>query len=198
MNGIEKITQRIAQDADAEIEQRAAQARETADRILADCTAQADQERTEALEKGRRAAQDRREHLDNMAQMEVRKTLLAAKQIVIQEAFDLALERLCGLPEKKMVPLLAKLAATYAESGQEQIILNPAHRDRYGQAVADQANALLKKRGKLTLGEPSEQIRGGLILRKGPVDINCTFELLVRQQRSQLSDQTARVLFPEG
>lgn len=69
--------------------------------------------------------------------------------------------RLCALPREKMVPLLARLAAVYAETGEEEVILPPASRRAYGQDVVDQANQLIGE-GHLTLGPAEEGIAGGL------------------------------------
>ena len=65
-----------------------------------------------------------------------------------------------------MVPLLARLAAVYAETGEEEVILPPASRRAYGQDVVDQANQLIGE-GHLTLGPAEEGIAGGLLLRRG-------------------------------
>ncbi len=54
------------------------------------------------------------------------------------------------------------------------MILPPASRRAYGQDVVDQANQL-NGEGHLTLGPAEEGIAGGLLLRRGRVDINCTF-----------------------
>lgn len=102
-----------------------------------------------------------------MARLEARKRVLAAKQDVIEAAFEKALARLCALPREKMVPLLARLAAVYAETGEEEVILPPASRRAYGQDVVDQANQLIGE-GHLTLGPAEEGIAGGLLLAAGP------------------------------
>ncbi len=49
-----------------------------------------------------------RAQLHSMARLEARKRVLAAKQDVIEAAFEKALARLCALPREKMVPLLAR------------------------------------------------------------------------------------------
>lgn len=197
MNGIEKITDRIAQDTQAEVEACIARGQEEASRILSDYASRAQRERDEILAKGRRDREERQARLDSMAQMELRKSILAAKQDVVSQAFDLALKKLCALPEEEMVPLLARLAADSAVTGTEQLVMNPAQREAYGQKVVDAANSLLEN-GCLTLGPGNEEIEGGLLLRSGSVDVNCTFEMLVRLHRSKTSGEVAQVLFPRG
>ena len=166
MHGIEKVTDRIAQDAQAEIEAQLSQAQERADQILAEYETQAREAVERILAHGQREVDAHRAQLHSMARLEARKRALAAKQDVIEAAFEKALARLCALPREKMVPLLARLAAVYAETGEEEVILPPASRRAYGQDVVDQANQLIGE-GHLTLGPAEEGIAGGLLLRRG-------------------------------
>lgn len=198
MNGIEKITERIAQDAQAEISKVEAEAKAQADAITAKYTAQADAERQSLQAAAKAKAEERMERLDSVAQMEAKKMLLAAKQEMLNRAFNLALEKLTHLPEEEYVELLAKLAAHSAITGQEQMILSPADRTRYGVKAATRANELLAKEGKtasITLSETTQDIEGGLLLSDGAVEVNCTFETLVRLSRNEASLEVSKVLF---
>ena len=147
MEGIEKITAKIAQDAQAEIEKLIAEAEEKVQSIQAAAQAQAQEEAGDIVEKGRAAASERLERLSSAAQMERRKLELASKQEVLGEAFDLALNKLCTLPEKEYIELLTKLALEASTSGKEQLIFSQKDRARVGKQVVMAANeALLKER----------------------------------------------------
>ena len=195
MNGIEKITDRITQDTQAEIQALLTQAQQQAEQIVADCQAEAERIRTEILEKGQQELAAHRARLESMNQLDERKAVLAAKQAMVEEAFEAAIVRLCALPEEEMVPLLARLAAANSRSGDEEILLAPAQRAAYGQKVVDQANQL-RQGGRLTLGPEDSEIQGGCILRQGAVDITCTFAMLTRQRRTELSGKVAEILYP--
>ena len=129
MEGINKITAKIAQDAQAEINKLTAETEEKVNAILADAQAQAQQEAKDIVEKGRAAADERLERLSSAAQMERRKLELASKQEVLGEAFDLALEKLRTLPEKDYINLLTKLALEASSSGKEQLIFSQKDRN---------------------------------------------------------------------
>ena len=62
--------------------------------------------------------------------------------------------------------------------------------------VVTGASAVLSGTGMLTLAEESRPMAGGLILRDGRVETNCSFEVLIRLQRGALSAEVAQVLFP--
>lgn len=227
MNGIEKITARIAEDGKAENDALLAQARAQAAEITAKYQAQARAEAEEILDQGRKNAGERARHLDSMAQMECRKAVLAAKQDVIGEAFDLALKKLQALPTDQYVELLANLAVQASTTGREKLIFSPSLRAQVGKAVVVAANkklaeavspklpeevadskagaildkvvagasAILNGTGMLTLSEETRPMDGGFILSDGAVEVNCTFDTLIRLQRGPLAGEVAKVLF---
>ena len=198
MDGIEKITARINAESNREIADINAQAQEKVQAIQEQYRAQAEQECGAILERGRKAAGERLERLNSAAGMERRKLELATKQQVLGEAFSLALDTLCGLPEGEYAALLADLAVQAARSGREQLIFSTADRARVGKQVVLAANEKLSKKGgagALTLSQETRPIRGGFILSDGSVEINCAFETLVRMQREVLEKEVAAVLF---
>ena len=194
MNGIEKIIDRISGDAQAEIDAILAEANAEAAQITAKYEAQAKAEADEIVKRGSAAAAEREERLVSMAQMEGRKAELCAKQEVIEEAFELALKKLLALPEDKYVELLAGLAAKASATGKETLIFSAADRDRVGKKVVDAANAKLAN-GALTLGESVRNLNGGFILSDGAVEVNCSFDTLVRLQKAEITGEVSRVLF---
>ena len=159
--------------------------------------AQADAQRRELTAKNEKAAAEREERLISAARMEARKVALAARQEMVDKAYDLALEKLCAMPEKTYVETVAQLLAQAAPNGQGEVILNPQVSASMGPAIVERANALIGG-GKLTLSKTAREIRGGFILKCGNVEVNGTFETLVRLQRTQNAGAVAKQLFPEA
>lgn len=145
MNGIEKITAKIAADTEAEIAQLTAQNDEKVRSIGEAAKAQADKESADTLARGRKAADERLERLKSAAQMETRKLALGAKQEVLGEAFDLALEKLCSLPDPEYIELLTRLAVEASSTGREQLVFSPKDRARIGKQVVVAANDAMVK-----------------------------------------------------
>ena len=113
----------------------------------------------------------------------------------ISEVFTV-LFRLIGLPEEQYVDFLAALAAKASVTGEEEILLNARDRAAVGGKVVEAANARLSG-GKLTLAEDCGEFAGGLILRRGNVEANCTAELLVELCRGEMSSELAGMLFEQ-
>ena len=197
MNGIEKITQRIDQDAQAEIDRVLGDARSEAAQIAARYQAQAGTEAAELAARNEKAAAEREERLVSVAQMEARKVGLAAKQEMVEKTYVRALEKLCAMPDKKYVETVAALLVQAAPDGLGTVIFAPAERKRIGAEAVALANKKLGN-GKLTLSEETRPIRGGFILKNGNVEVNGTFETLVRLQRAETAGAVAKKLFPEA
>ena len=193
MNGIEKITQRIATDAQAEVDRILGDARDEAGRIAANYRAQADAEAAELAAKNEKAAAEREERLVSAAQMEARKVQLAAKQEMVEKAYIQALDKLCALPEEQYVAILADLLVKASSNGKEEAVFSPEDRERVGEAAVAKANELSGK--QLRLSEETQPIRGGFILKDKNVEVNCTFETLVRLQKAETAGAVAKTLF---
>lgn len=204
MNGIEKITGQIDADVQKEIDAALDQARAQAQEIGARYESQAQTQAEAIRRKGEQDAALRQERLVDVAKLEARKTILAAKQDMVGQAFDLALKKLLELPDQEYIALLAKLAVAASRTGHEQVIFSQKDRSRYGKQAVTMANDMLAKKagpradesaGRLTLAEESRPMAGGLILRDGRVETNCSFEVLIHLQRDALSAEVARALF---
>ena len=195
MNGIEKITRRIQEDTQLEIDRILDEARGEAAQIIERNRAQAEAEKTALRDRNEKAAAEREEWLVSVAQMEARQVSLAAKQEMVEKAYDLALEKLCAMPEEQYTEVVAGLIAQAAPDGRGEVIFNAEDAKRIGEAAVTFANKKLN--GKLTLSQETRPVRGGFILKNGNVEVNGTFETLVRLQRGQTAGAVAKTLFPE-
>ncbi|MBR2481586.1 MAG: V-type ATP synthase subunit E [Oscillospiraceae bacterium] len=193
MNGIEKITQRIRNDAQAEIDALLLEAEKKASTITSEAEAQA----TEKLRLGRRqnaeAAELHENRLISAVEMEARQLTLAAKQEVLQECFDMALKKLLALEEDAQVELLAGFAAKESESGREELLFSAETAQKIGEKVVQRANAL-KAGAKFTLARETRET-DGVILRDGNVEINGSLAIAMEQKRQRMAAEIAEILF---
>lgn len=198
MNGLENIIRQIGDNARSEIDRVNTDAAAQAETIEKRYRAQAEKEAAELAARAQKNAAEREERLVSVAQMEARKTLLAARQTMVEKAFDGALEALCALPDGEYAETVAKLLAHAAPGGQGQVLFSAQDRKRVGDAAVKKANALLGEKGKFTLSDETRNIRGGFILVNGNVEVNGSFETLVRLQRGEMAHEVAQQLFPEA
>ena len=198
MNGIEVISARILADAEAEAAAIRAQAEEKAAQIRAeyDRRAAAEQQRLEAQAQAEAEKQLERDR--GAARMAARRQRRETKQSLVDAAFRQAEQQLLSLPAAEYTKLCAQLAARASTSGSEELIFCEADRARVGQRVTALANSLLVQAGKtaaLTLSGETRPIRGGVVLKDGLIETNCSLGAMVSGLRPELSGKVAACLF---
>ena len=194
MKGTEKIIAHIGADAKAQADAILAQAEAKCAEIREGYEQQAKQAYAERIRAGVKANQDRLDSMERLAKMEGRKAVLALKQDMVAESFDRACDQLVNLPAAEYGTFLAKLAVKASVTHDEEVVLNARDRKALGDKVIEAANKALGG-GKLTLSKETGDFKGGLILRRGSIEANCTAELLVELCRGELSAKIADKLF---
>ncbi|WP_295584750.1 V-type ATP synthase subunit E [uncultured Oscillibacter sp.] len=196
MNGIERITARIDAETQAEIDRIRENAEAEAEKIAQRYWSQAETEAADLRGRSERAAAEREERLVSSAQMDARKTALAARQEMVDKAYALALEKLCTLPDEQYIQTVAALLVQAAPDGTGEVIFSKEQRERVGSAAVALANSRLGS-GKLTVSAQTRPLKGGFILSNGRVEVNCSFDTLVRLQRTETAGAVAQQLFPQ-
>lgn len=197
MKGIEKITARIEAEAAEEAARIEAEGKARAEEIAARGEARAQERYWQKLREGAKAAEERKERLAKAADMEARKSILAAKQDIVAEAFRRAEAAFCAMNEQECLSFLVSLAVRASSTGTEEIVL--AEKDQaMGTKVAARANEMLSALGKtggLTLADRSGDFAAGLVLVQGNISVNCTVEALMNQARESMAAEVAAELF---
>ena len=195
MNGMEKITARMKEDAARSLSELNAQTEQELRRIREESAARAEKERETAGGHAHLAAQERYERLCSAAEMETRKLTLSAKQKVLAETYDRALEILCSMPREEYLSLLVHLLKAAGGKGDEKIALSAKDRDEMGETLVERANKELN--AHYTLAGEAADIRAGLVLISEECDVNCSFETLLALSREKTERGAARLLFVE-
>ena len=198
MNGIDRITDRIEADAREQAKAIIAEAEAKCAEIRKENEKKAQERYLQLIRNGTKDCESGLERRKSAAEMDAKKSVLALKQDYVAEAFDMAKRRLADMPEDSYVGFLASLAASAAADGSGEIVLSARDRERCGKAVLERANAALAAKGltpALTLAADSRERSGGLILRQGGVEVNCSIEALVEALKGPMTADVARTLF---
>lgn len=198
MKGTEKIIAHIRADGDAEAKKIIDAASKQAEEKRAESFKAALSEYEKLMQAGNAEYEDILSGSRRIAEMEAKKSVLSVKQEMISAAFDAAREEIVNMPRDKYTQFLARMAAEAAASGMEEIVLNARDKAEVGKAVCKAANELLSAKGtpgKLTVSEDTADISGGVIVRFGGIETNCSIDALIRQRRSGLSTEVAAALF---
>lgn len=200
MEGLSRILGQISADARAEAEAivTAAKAEAEAQQMAAVARAQAERQKT--LEQAKADAEALLQHRASAAALEARKALLAVKRQAVDQAFRDAQRALAELPESTYRDLLTRLACQGAYTGEEAVLFNPADHQRHGAFVVAAANAQRATAGhigKLTLSPETRPLKGGLVLKEGPIETVCTLERLIAEVKGALEGEVASCLFEQ-
>lgn len=198
MKGTEKIIAHIRADGDAEAKKIIDAASKQAEEKRAESFKAALSEYEKLMQAGNAECEDILSGSRRIADMEAKKSVLSVKQEMISAAFDAAREEIVNMPRDKYTQFLARMAAEAAASGMEEIVLNARDKAEVGKSVCKAANELLSAKGtpgKLTVSEDTADISGGVIVRFGGIETNCSIDALIRQRRSGLSTEVAAAMF---
>jgi V/A-type H+-transporting ATPase subunit E len=128
-----------------------------------------------------------------------RQSILKAKQEVLAQVFQKALDDLSKLPEKEYRDLLLNVLMKRAQGG-EDVLVGQDDGERLGEGFLDAVNAALAKSGKapVRLLFMEGSLGGGFILRRGKISANMTFPAALKKLEDELEIEIAGILFPDG
>ncbi len=195
---LEKIIERIKQDAQAQIAEIKDKALKEANRILQSARDEAMAYKARELEKAEAQAQQRRQRLISSANLEFRKEILAEKQNAIDSAFQQALNTLVQMKDDEYRQIIKKMLISSVQTGDEEIILSTRDKTRISENfIRDVNKELIKsgKKGNLKISKNSYNILGGFVLKKGNIEINNSFETLFKSFRDELEAEVSKILF---
>ena len=199
MDGIDRISQRIIEDAQAEaagvIEDAQDRARSLKDRRTIEVEKNNERLHRENSDK----AQERKRRMLAVAQLEMRKDILTVKQELIDKAMEEARKAIIHMPREEYRDMIARMLIGSAE-GDEEVVFSKADSERLDKGLIEEVNTNLKEQGKkgnLKLSPDRGSFDGGFILRSGGMEINNTFESIIRMSRDELESQVAHILFGE-
>ena len=222
VTGLEKITGKILSEAQADAAHTIAEAQAKCDAVRAEYARRADALVEQQREDARREGERLTARAKSGVAMDKRNILLAARADMIDETYAAAYAELKSLPEEDYLALLVRLLtdalvtcreerkqnlALYgdeevtAEPEQYEVILNPRDRDTYGEKLlAGVRRAVVGKvetgvLDKLVLSSDTAHIDGGLILKYGDVETNCSFEVVFADVRERTEAEVSRMLF---
>ena len=195
---LKDIIARIEAEARAQGERIVADAEERSAQILEEGQKEARDEAKSIVAKAEKQAQAQASHILTLARLEGRKQVLEAKQEALGEAFRAALERLSQLEDATYLKLRKEAITAHAVGGDEELLVNAADKKRITCEFLKDLNEQLKKQGlegTVALADETVAIAGGCILRGEDMEVNASFDALLKTLREELEPEIAGHLF---
>jgi V/A-type H+-transporting ATPase subunit E len=130
-----------------------------------------------------------------VANLDVARIQLGAKQDLIDKAYEETLRRLTSLPEDKYLGFVHHLMAEAVITGEEVVYVGK-NETKITATWLDHFNSAQNTR--LSLAPERLPIAGGFVLRNGRVDTNCSWEMLIRWVRDDLEAEVVKRLLPSN
>lgn len=198
MTGIDRIKEKILEDARAKARAIQEQAEDEAKRIKEQASSEAEKEQAMLLSNARTEGLQLYERMLATAGLDGRKKLLAAKQRIIDTAFTKAMEKVCGLPDRQYQQLLEKMIADAAGDTAGEVLLSEKDAARMDSSFISNINLRISqagKKGAVALSNQHIKSAGGFILKCGDMEINSTFEIMFGMLRTELEGEVVNILF---
>ncbi|MDW7652072.1 MAG: V-type ATP synthase subunit E family protein [Bacillota bacterium] len=198
MSGAEKLNEKIISQATERAEKVLSEAKSRAEEIVNGAEKQADVRSKKILEQAQVEAGERRNRARTIAELDARKAILGAKEELIEDTFRQALARLQNQKPEEAQKIIQPMLLSAVQTGREEIIVSDRDRELFTPEFLAALNKALEKQGKegkLILSEQTREIMGGFILRSGEVEINSSFDTILRMQRDHLEPAVAAALF---
>lgn len=198
MSGAEKIQAKILEEARLLAEANIKRAEEEAASIIRAASKEAEARRKQIIEKAELEAVEVRKRIIAVAELEARKQKLMAKQQIVDEAFELTLKKLNNLPDIEYQSILVEMISNSVETGKEEILLSSKDKQRMSPGFTDELNKKLLQRGisaNLKISEETRNISGGFILKSGDIEVNNSFESIIRMNRDDIETEVIKSLF---
>lgn len=219
MTGLEKITERILAEAKEEARVILEEAQNDCRRAAEEYAARVEAIRERIDARAMREGEEMVARARSAAAMARRDILIAAKAKVLDETFAAAKAQICdtdyGKYRELLIALLSCALIDQAKSEQEslelgdevaefdtfEVLMNETDRERFGTTILEGARKVCERRigtervEKLRLSDEAADIEGGLILRYGSVETNCSISVLLSEMRRDLEPKIAALLF---
>jgi len=189
---MEKVSKKILDDA----KQKANKIIKEAEAKKKEIEAKAKEQITRIKEETERMALDQKnreyDRITGRARLELRNDTLRLKREIIDGLFDKAIDRLVNKKRDEYLNIIKELLSRDEVSEGGELIIG----EKENRIDAKFIKAVNKEMGgSFTLSKERRPIKGGFILRRGKVEIDASFETLLKSKKERLEMELAKILF---
>ena len=222
MTGLEKVTGKIIADAEADARVILERAEAECEAIKAKYAAATEAEVEKLTDECDRECQALIIRARSSAAMAKRNAVLEARAQLIDDAYAAAEKQIRSMSGEQYLDLLQRMLRSALKSqleGEEEsmrlygedispavyeVVLNTRDRETYGEKLLEAYRAGYGARlspvvlQRLRLAPDTAPIDGGIILRCGPVETNCSLSMLMAANRRETEARVSRILFGDA
>ncbi len=196
MSGLEKIRDRILEEASEKADEKMKEAEDKASEIKSEAVREADKIAGDAKAKAENEVRIYKERVDSSIDLDRRTRLLSAKQEIIGDVIGEAKKRILELNDKDYFELILKLIEKNMKPGEGIIYFSEQDLKRVPSGFTfDVARIAKQHGGELSVSKDKRDIGPGFVLGYGGIEENCTFDALFEEKKDELTDIVKTILF---
>jgi V/A-type H+-transporting ATPase subunit E len=192
MSGLDHLTAKIREDAKTRASEITGAAEAQAKSLVEEAVADATREKERILTNAQAEAKQAAEQLIIGKTLAIRDQNLDAKQKMLDQVFQTALERLAAMSDAEYEKFVLAYLTALDPDGDEIVL--PANRPVTVASLNLALKAAGKKGGLISAGD-GRTVADGFILAKNGIEQNYTFASLVSFYRYELESEVLRLLY---
>lgn len=200
MSGVEKITERIVNDAREKAASTISAAEAKCADIIEKSKKRADKNVQSMVDGAKAEGRELIKRKEAVFSLELRKEVLSIKRQMLDKAFALALEKLQAISDEEYDQLMAELLAECAEIGDGEVLIAERDKRLLHASFISKAEKMLADKGlerKMKQGGVDKRLPDGFVYVSGGMEINCSLASIVSQKRESIEAGVYRLLFGE-
>ena len=196
MSGLEKIREKILQDAENTAAARIEAAEAEARVIKSEAVRDADEIAKNVKAKAESDVKAFSERVDSSLDMEHRTKILAAKQEIIGDVIKEAKKRIAGLQTREYFDLMLKLIEKHVQPEEGTVYFSAEDLARIPEGFEKSLKEAAREAGgNLRISQVAREMGPGFILNYGGIEENCTIDALFEEKKDDLTDTVREILF---
>lgn len=178
--GIEKVTQKIIEDATREAKRIRVEYKKKSEEIIKTAEEEALRIKSESKEMARRESEALKRKILTQALLKIKKETLSEKRSILEQVFEKAKEEV--LVDKDYPKLIRSLIKRYRENEGDEIILSHSDKKRFAESL------------KVKIANP-RKMSGGVIVRSEKIEKNSSLDVTIQELKDELVIDLSRILF---
>ncbi len=185
MSNLKNMTNKILEDAKAEVSKIEKSSQKANQEILNSRISEANKIKEKVIEDAKEEAEVLKKRLQTEVDLKVRDEKILAKRQVLNKAFETAKDRLKNIDGDRYLSYLKNSLNNINLKGTELLI------------VPEKFNSLVRESLDNVNVSQNESVESGFIIKDGNIIINHSFESLIDFMKEDLEVEIAKILFEE-
>lgn len=195
MSGIDRIYDKIINDAKEQADKRLDEAKQKISVMKKAVKEQLDEKKQEQIELAEKEAENIIKRAVANRNLEGKKQLLSVKQKVISKVFETAHVELMNMPENDLLKMYKDLIIGSLEKGKNEIMLNEDDAKAIGQKLIDLLEKDIDSSFRVSLSSHFIQDDKGVIVRNENIYSNSVFSSILKYKKQELETDIMKILF---